>query len=144
MGPLEYVVIKFEGNRFTGEILPQIKASQQKGIIRLVDLLFVKKDEQGNIQANEVDDLGEEVAAAYEDLTRDLQGLFTAEDVQAIAAGLPVNSSVAVALFEHTWAVDLRDAIVRANGVLLSGGIVRQDMLDTLNTELEAAVSAAR
>ena len=144
MGPLEYVVIKFEGNRFTGEILPQIKASQQKGIIRLVDLLFVKKDEQGNIQSNEVDDLGEEVAAAYEDLTRDLQGLFTAEDVQAIAAGLPVNSSVAVALFEHTWAVDLRDAIVRANGVLLSGGIVRQDMLDTLNTELEAAVSAAR
>jgi len=144
MGPLEYVEIGFEGNRFTGEILPQVRALQQKGIIRLVDLLFVKKDEQGNVQSNEVDDLGEEVASAYEDLTRDLQGLFTAEDIQMIAADLPVNSSAAIALFEHTWAVDLKEAIARANGVILAGGFVGRDMLDMLNAELEATKSVAR
>src|SRR5947209_599175 len=105
MGPLEYVEIGFEGNRFTGEILPQVWALQQKGIIRLVDLLFVKKDEQGNIQTNEVSDLSDEDASAYGDLLNDLHGLFTAEDVQVIAADLPVNSSAAIALFEHTWAV---------------------------------------
>ena len=49
LGPLEYLVVGFEGNRFTGQILAELRAAQDKGIIRVIDLYAIKKDEQGNV-----------------------------------------------------------------------------------------------
>ncbi|MFL5664953.1 MAG: hypothetical protein ACJ8BW_26935, partial [Ktedonobacteraceae bacterium] len=62
LGPLEYLVVGFEGNRFTGQILPELRAAREKGIIRVVDLFFLKKDEQGDTVAMELSDLSGEEA----------------------------------------------------------------------------------
>jgi hypothetical protein len=53
LGPLEYVMVAFEGNRFSGQILSELRAAQEKGIIRVIDLLVIKKDEQGGVMARE-------------------------------------------------------------------------------------------
>ena len=54
LGPLEYLVVAFEGNRFSGEIITALRDAQEKGIIRVIDLLVIKKDEQGNVMALEL------------------------------------------------------------------------------------------
>ena len=137
-GPLEYVVVGFEGNHFTGEIWPEIRAIQEKGIVRLIDLVFVKKDENGIVSTLEVSDLGDEDAQAYEAVAANIQGLMTQDDIAQVTVDLPVRSSAAIALFEHAWAIGLREAIRRANGKLLRAGMVRADTLEVVDHELDS------
>src|SRR6266704_6962130 len=66
LGPLEYVMVAFEGNRFSGQIITALRDAQEKGIIRVIDLLVIKKDEQGNVTALELSDLSEEEARPFE------------------------------------------------------------------------------
>jgi len=65
LGPLEYLIVAFEGNRFSGEILTALHDAQEKGIIRVIDLLVIKKDEQGNVMALELSELSEEEARPF-------------------------------------------------------------------------------
>ncbi len=123
-GPLEYVVIGFDGNRFTGEILPTLIEIEQRDCVRLVDLVFISKDEAGDLTLLEISDLGEEDAAAYEPLVDVFHGLLTAEDVATAAVNLPENSSAAVALFEHRWALGLQWAVGNAGGRMLDSGYI--------------------
>ncbi|MCB0179504.1 MAG: hypothetical protein KDI62_14830 [Anaerolineae bacterium] len=126
-GPLEYVVIGFDGNRFTGEILPKLIEVEQQGCVRVVDLVFLSKNEAGDLTIMEISDLSEEDAAAYEPLVKEFHGLLTAEDVATIAADLPENTSAAVALFEHRWAMGLQWAVKAAGGQMLDSGFVHPE-----------------
>jgi hypothetical protein len=133
---MQYLVIGFEGNRFTGEILPELRSLRERGIIRVVDLLFLQKDQQGNVTPRELSDFSADEAKPYGPVAGDLLGLFTDEDVTVIASDLPVNSSVAIVLFENLWATKLRDLIVKANGVLFQQGLISSDALEALGEEL--------
>jgi hypothetical protein len=126
-GPLEYVVIGFDGNRFTGEILPKLIEIEQQGCVRLVDLVFISKDEADELTILEISDLSEADAAAYEPLIKEFHGLLTAEDVAELAVELPENTSAAVALFEHRWAMGLRWAVKAAGGQMLDSGFVHPE-----------------
>ena len=126
-GPLEYVIIGFNGDQFTGEILPKLIQIEGQGCVRLVDLVFVSKDEAGDLTILEISDLDEAEAAAYEPLTAEYFGLLTAEDVAELAAGLPENTSAAVALFEHRWALGLQWAVRAAGGQMLDSGFVHPE-----------------
>ena len=92
LGPLEYLVVGFEGNRFTGQILPELRAAREKGIIRVVDLFFLKKDEQGATVAMELSDLSGEEAEQLAPLAGDILGLLTPEDIEQAAHDMPNNS----------------------------------------------------
>ena len=129
-GPLEFIVIGFEGNRFTGEILPQLREVQKKGIVRFVDLLFLKKDAQGEIEVLELSDLDSAEAQEYEDLSSSFSTLFTQDDIEFMAEQLEPNTSSAMILFEHTWAAGIAEAVRGANGVLIGGAMVNPDMLE--------------
>jgi hypothetical protein len=126
-GPLEYVMIGFDGNRFTGEILPKLMEIERQGCVRVVDLVFTSKDETGDLTILEISDLSEEDAAAYEPLINEFYGLLTAEDLAEIAAELPDNTSAAVALFEHRWAMGLQWAVRAAGGQMLDSGFVNPE-----------------
>ena len=139
LGPLEYLVVGFEGNRFTGQILPELRAAREKDIIRVVDLFFLKKDESGNITAMELSDLNSEEAAHFAPLAGDMLNLLTPEDIEQVARDIPNNCSAALLLFEHTWATGLMDAIKNASGVTLAGGLVAPDVLRELEEEIKAA-----
>ena len=144
LGPLEYLVVGFEGNRFTGQILPELRAARDKGIIRVVDLLFLKKDAHGDVAVMEMSDLSGEEAEHLTPLAGDLMSLLTAEDIELLARDIPNNCSAAILLFEHTWAIGLKEAIRNASGVAVAGGLVAPDVLREMEEELEAAQQGVR
>jgi Family of unknown function (DUF6325) len=143
LGPLEYLVVGFEGNRFHGQILSELRTAKEKGIIRVVDLLVLTKDDQGNFAALELSDLSQEEAAQFAPLAGDHLQLLGSEDIEKVAADIPDNSSAGMLLLEHTWAIGLRDAIRDAGGVAIAGGMVAPDVLQSLEEELEAAQQSA-
>lgn len=141
LGPLEFIVIGFEGNHFTGEILPEIRSLQERGIIHLLDLLVLKKDQQDQIEIVELSDL-QDNGTSFVDLINDYSGLLSNEDIALIGRDMPTNSSAALALFEHTWAIELKDTIIRANGVLMASGLVKSEAAENAAAELAARGSA--
>jgi len=139
LGPLEYLIVGFEGNRFTGQILSELRAAREKGIIRIVDLCVIKKDDQGNVTGLELSDLSGEEAVELGPLAGDALRLFAQEDIDQAAANIPNNSAAGLLLIEQTWAIGLRDAIKNAGGVPVAGGLVSPDALQELEEELEMA-----
>lgn len=138
LGPLEYLVIEFEGNHFTGEILPELRALRDKGITRVVDLVFIQKDKDGNVMMRELSDLEGEEAKHYGPLAGDMLEMLSTEDVENIASNLPADSAAAIALLEHTWEIRLRETILNAHGSVLDAGLVPVAEAEALGAELEA------
>jgi hypothetical protein len=120
LGPIEVVVFGFPENRFTGEILPELERLVQSDTISIVDGVFVTKDADGATDFVEFDSLDDDEFAALSGVLERVEGLVSDEDVDDLTASLPPNSSAAVLVFEHTWAVPLRDAIVRGGGELVA------------------------
>ena len=138
LGPLEYLVVGFENYRFTGQILAELRAAQEKGIIRVVDLCVVQKDKQGNVTERELSELSGEEATELSALAGNLMGLLAEEDIQQLAADLPNDSAAGLLLFEHTWEIGLKQAIKNAGAVAITGGFVSPESLEELEKELEA------
>jgi hypothetical protein len=120
IGPVEYMIVAFPGNKFKGEIAPALGELVDSGTIRLIDLAFVIKDADGNVAALEVGDLDSEVGAAFAELAGEAPGrLLNEEDLEAAAEELDPNSSAALLVWEDVWATKLKQAILNADGVLL-------------------------
>lgn len=137
LGPLEYVLVGFEGNRFTGQILPELRAARDKGIIRVIDLLLILKDEHGNTAVMESSDLSSEEAERLGPIAGDLLEVLEQDDVEAVGNYIPNNSSAALLLIEQTWAIGLKEAIMNAGGIPLTGGLVAPAVVQMLEAELE-------
>jgi hypothetical protein len=137
LGPLEYLVVGFENYRFTGQILAELRAAQEKGIIRVLDLCVVQKDEQGSVTERELSELSGEEATELSPLAGNLMGLLAEEDIQQLAADLPKNSAAGLLLFEHTWAIGLKEAIKDAGAIAVTGGFVSSESLEELEKDLE-------
>ena len=139
LGPIEVIVIGFPGNRFNGEIIPELERLVENDTISVVDGLFVMKTEDGEIEFVEFDqEDGDPDAARLAGLFDRLDALISDEDVAELAAGLEPNSSAAMLVFEHTWAKPFRDAIVGSGGQLLSDFRVPGVAIETLLDELAA------
>ena len=138
VGPLEYLLVGFEDYRFTGQILEELRAAQEKGIIRVVDLCVIAKDAQGNVTERELSELSGEEATQLSSLASNVMGLLADEDIQQVAADIPNNSAAGLVLFEHTWAIGLKEAIKNAGAVTITGGFVSHDALEELEKDLEA------
>ncbi len=138
LGPLEYLVVGFEKYRFTGKILVELRAAQEKGIIRVLDLCVIQKDKQGNVTERELSELSGEEATELSPLAGNLMGLLAEEDIQQLAADIPNDSAAGLLLFEHTWAIGLKEAIKNAGAVAVTGGFVPPEALEELEKDLEA------
>src|SRR2546428_5403457 len=93
LGPLEYLVVGFEGNQFTGQILSELRTARDKGIIRIIDLLLIMKDENGDITAMEMSDLSNKKTEQFGPIARDLLQTFEPDDIETAANQIPNNSS---------------------------------------------------
>ena len=98
VGPVEYVVLAFPGNRFRGEIAPELKSLVASGTVRILDLTFVKKDADGVVSYVELDALDPMESSAFDDIEGEVGGLFSQEDLELIAEELVPDSSAAVLL----------------------------------------------
>jgi uncharacterized membrane protein len=138
LGPIEVIVVGFPGNRFNGEIIPELEKLVESDTISVVDGLLVMKTADGEVEFVEFDQDGENAdAARLAGLFDQIDSLISDEDVDELAAGLEPNSSAAILVFEHTWAKPFRDAIVASGGVLAADfrvpGAVVDELLDELS-----------
>jgi hypothetical protein len=130
LGPVEVLVVRFPGNQFTGEIAPALAALVEQGTIRVIDLLFVTKDDAGDVEGFELTDVADEPAAAFAGLVHESTGLLSEEDVVDLGEDLEPNSSAAILVFEHTWATRFRDAVLDAGGELVTNVRIPKETVD--------------
>jgi uncharacterized membrane protein len=129
VGPVEYMVVAFPGNKFTGEITPALKELIDSGTIRVIDLAFVLKDADGSVVGAELEDLDSEVFQAFQSLTIERGGLLNDDDLADIADALEPNSSAAILVWEDLWAKRFADAVVGSGGVLVDIARIPRDIV---------------
>src|SRR3984885_3746298 len=105
LGPVSYTVVAFPGNQFNGDIAPEVARLVESGLVRILDLVFVAKDEQGDTISLEFDQMDE--LAAFGDLDGEVGGLVNMEDLDHVASGLPEGNSALVIVWEDVWALPL-------------------------------------
>ena len=116
MGPLQYMVLGYDRNHFRDAVLPELTDLSHRRVIRLLDVLFVHRGPDGDVSSQELT----EVMPEHHDLLGSAQQdeWFTQEDVAVVGESLPDDSSVALLLFEHCWALKLEQAASEANEFL--------------------------
>ena len=122
IGPVEYLIVAFAGNRFRGEIAPALADLVEAGTIRIIDVAFVGKDEDGEVAAFELTELDPDVREGIERLGVEVAGLFNEDDLMAAAEELEPNSSAALLVWEDVWAKQVAQAMRDAGGVLFDFG----------------------
>jgi len=129
IGPVEYGVVAFPGNKFKGEIAPALSELVESGTIRIIDLAFVLKDAQGNVAGMELEDAGSEVGQAFEYLTMERGGLISDDDIAAIANALDPESSAMILVWEDLWATKFSEAVRGAGGIVVDLQRVPHDIV---------------
>ncbi len=129
IGPVDYLIVAFPGNRFRGEIGPALADLVEAGTIRIIDVAFVTKDEDGETAAVELMELDPDVREGLEALGAEPTGLFNEEDLAAAAEELEPNSSAALLVWENVWARDVAQAMRDAGGVLYDFGRIPHEVV---------------
>jgi hypothetical protein len=133
MGPIDYILVEWPGRQPTGEALPHLVDLVDRGVIRILDLTFITKGEDGSVAAVEIADLGDEVAevAVFEGAS---SGLIHDDDVDLAGDALEAGTSAALLVYENTWAAPFASAVRRSGGQLVaSGRIPAEDFLAALD-----------
>ena len=115
-GPVDVVVLAFGEARFDGSALAELERQSAAGTIRVLDVIILLKDEAEQCFRIEVSDLPPEQAAAVAFIETATIGLFDDEDAAILCEGMVPGSAVAGLAIEHTWAVDLANAITAEGG----------------------------
>ena len=140
LGPVDWIVVEFPGNKFKGEIAPELQTLVERNIVRVLDLLIMKKDEEGTLEAFELSDLDESELGAMRSYETELAMLLSEDDVTAVAAAVQPGSTAAVLVWENTWAAPFGSAVRRAGGQLVaSGRIPVQALLAVIEEDEEIA-----
>jgi hypothetical protein len=140
LGPVDYIVVGFNGNRFDGSALKEITSAVDKGIIRVIDLLFVIKDKDGNVVDGEYEDQSKEVQDMLTDIryiANDGMPLMTEADIANIGEQMPNETGAGVLVLEHLWAKGLKKALMDAGGFLVADGRIHPEAIETAMKELE-------
>jgi hypothetical protein len=138
IGPVEYILVGFPGNKFNGEIAPELVDLVQSGTIRILDLIFIGKDTDGSVVFFELDEL--DGVVGFGELDADVGGLIGPEDIEYAAAALQPNSSAALLIWEDVWAARFAEAVRKSGGVLLEGARMPHDVVEPLLAGLPSAV----
>lgn len=122
MGPIDYLVVEFPGNRMTGEAFPLLVDLVDRGLVRILDLVFVRKDVDGSVAGLELKDFdrdGELDLAVFEGAS---SGLIGDDDIQEAGDVLQPGSSAGILVYENVWAGPFAAAVRRSGGQLVASG----------------------
>ena len=139
MGPIDYILVEWPGRQPNGEVAPHLVDLVERGVIRILDLAFVTKDEDGSVAGLELSDLGDG-AGELEVFEGASSGLLGDDDLTEAAAALEPGTSAAILVFENTWAAPFAAAVKRSGGQLVASGRIP---VDDVLAALDAAEAAA-
>jgi hypothetical protein len=137
VGPIEYIVVGFPGNKFNGEIVPELAKLIESRTIRILDLIFVGKDDNGEVVAFEFDQLDE--LGAFADLEGEVGGILSDEDVAYVGSLLEPGNSAGLLVWEDLWAAPFAAAVLDSGGVLLESARIPHALVQESLAAIEAA-----
>jgi len=129
LGPISYLIVEFPGNKMTGEGLDVLVDLVDRGIVRVLDLLFVARDDDGStrmIELSDIDNDGELDIAVFEGAS---SGILDESDMADAASVIEPGSSAGVLIFENRWAVPFTQALRRGGAQLVAAGYIPHDDL---------------
>lgn len=136
LGPVDWIVVEFPGSKFNGDIAPALADLVDRDLIRVLDLLVLKKESDGTLEAFELSDLDEAEIGGLRSHEQELAMLLSEEDVNAVAAAVEPGSSAAVLVWENKWAAPFGAAVRHSGGQLVaSGRIPIQAMLAAIEAD---------
>ncbi len=124
--PMEYVIVGFDGNNFSGEIATELAKVIDSGLIRLLDIVFVSCGDDGSVVTMEVDEV--DGLSMFAQLEGDVGGIIGPDDIEHAIGSVQGGQSVALLVWENLWAAPLADAITNAGGFLIEGARVPDDL----------------
>ena len=134
LGPVDFFVVEFPGNKMTGEGLPLLVDLVDRGIVRILDLEFIRKDTDGRVTAFEITDLDGDGQLDLAVFDGAFSGLLDQEDLASAAALIEPGSSAGIVVFENRWAAPFIGALRRGGAQLVaSGRIPVEDLLRALD-----------
>ena len=140
-GAVEFVVVGFAGTQVDPSLARTLREQVEKGVIRIIDLLFLQKDTEGKVRSFELDEVdSDEAYAQFRGVPQTIDGLISPDDVKDISDELPPGTTALIVLFEHVWLRDLRAAVEASGGRLLLSERVPGEVVDAV---AEAAEQAA-
>jgi uncharacterized membrane protein len=116
VGSVECIVVDFPGSKFKGEIAPALKEIVDAGIVRILDLVFIQKSEDGAVDVLELSQLPDDELSAFDVVDGEVDELLTEEDVAELAELVPAGDSALMVVWENTWAAKVVAAVQRADG----------------------------
>jgi len=144
MGPIDFILVEWPGKQPTGEAAPYLVDLVERGIIRVLDLAFITKAEDGSVAGMDIKDIGEQVEEmkVFEGAS---SGVLGDEDIEEAAAALEPGTSAALLVYENRWAGPFASAVRRSGGQLVATGrIPVQAVLAALDAAEEAESAAAK
>ena len=124
MGAVDWVVLEFPGSRFDGSVAPHIKDLVDRGLVRILDLLILKKDEAGEFEVFEIADLDDSELGELRSFETALAMVLSEQDLVDIAAVLEPGSSAAVLVWENLWSAPFAAAVRHIGGQLVARGTI--------------------
>jgi hypothetical protein len=142
LGPVDYVVVEFPAAQanFSGEMAAELTALVKSGAVRVLDLLFLRKNPDGSVEGFESHEFGDGDLGELRALETELAMLLAEEDVESIGAALEPESVAAVLVWENLWAAPFGAAVRRSGGQLVAGGRIP---IQALAATLEADEATA-
>jgi hypothetical protein len=134
VGPIDYLVVEFPGARLAGEALPLLLDLVDRGIVRILDLVFIRKDADGSVVVLEIGDLDGDGRLDFEVLQGASSGMLGRDDFEQAAAMVETGSAAGIVIYENVWAAPFVGALRRAGGELVAAGrIPLEDLAATLD-----------
>ncbi len=133
-GPIDFIAFEFKGNQLKGEIMPALLDLVNTGVVRVIDLVIVQKDEAGKVTMREMQQMEPAVVAMFDPLKAQISGMIQMEDMQMIAEKVNNNTTAAILLFENLWAVKFVEAVENAKGrVVMQVRIPHEVVMETMD-----------
>jgi hypothetical protein len=136
MGPVDYLVVRFPGNKFSGLIAPELKKLETNGLIRIIDLVFVLKDKKGKLLITEAKNVGGVEGDAFSEFVHRVNEWLSEADIEVFAESLPNDCSAAILLFENTWAIPFKDALLKTGAELVDQGRIPSELIRRVEQDL--------
>jgi hypothetical protein len=132
-GPVDYIIVGFEGSKFDGSILGALEDAIDKGIIKLMAICLISIDSGGKVSTFDLSNVDDEYVVSFSNKYKVSGDYISQEDIEEMAGLLEHDTTAGLLVIEHLWAIPLKKALIAAGGVLVADGRIHPDAAQELN-----------